>query len=250
MKKIHIALILLLSYLQGMAQDKSSTLAPLLNFNFAGQKNNWTNLTPAVNYGFTQSFLVSGEWFYELHIGPYLGTTISIKDSSAYLPALMLPGNAGLEFTNFISWRNSSNSFSFAPSLGLKVISGFTDSALSIVQHNLKLVATFKHEELFRISAAYTWAWHNSSDYSETKFNQIFKQPPHQMEYFTIALTTKVVDLKDSENPLYFNITWRNLFTRDLKQYPNYRFFTVGFTANLKLQTSAATNVVNKTAFL
>jgi hypothetical protein len=231
--------------------DNSTTskLQPLLNFNFAGSKNTWTNLTPIVYYGWSLEGAVTnhnkklfGQTF---QIGPYVGTTISIKDSTSYLPALMLPGNAGIEINYFLTFGDETKfSVVVSPvSASLKVVSGFTDTSISIIQHNLRHGLAIRYGDYFTLSAQYTYGWHNLTTQSEENYKKVFPNMPSMMSYWNITLNTRLSDNvlgSSTKTPIYFTITLRSLVNPGkFGNLPNSRFITVGLLTDLNLKSGA-----------
>jgi len=249
LKKILLSLIYCTAITAGFAQttdtnSTNNTLAPLLNFNFAGNKNTWSNVTPAVSYGwsnhfgFTDSFLKKIPVAYEVLLGPYIGSTIAIKDSTSYLPALMLPGNAGIEFNNYFIFGDSVR-FTLAPCIGLKVISGFADTSISLVMHYVRLEASLEYKDKFKLTSQWTWGWTNSTDQSDNNFKKIFPAQPGAIQYLSLNLQTLLTNI-GSSSPLYLNLTWNNFQTSSYNYLPNHRIFTIGLTSHLDLITKAA----------
>jgi hypothetical protein len=242
---------------QAGGQDKgaSSVLSPLLNFNFTGSDNSWSNLTPIIFYGWSESGKASkGKgvnnkklWTNTFQLGPYIGSQISIKDSGSYLPAIMLPGNAGLQMNYYMTLFNEEKiSVIISPlNLGLKVISGFTDSTISVIQHSIRHMIGLNYSDKFNISVQYTQGWHNSIPNSKDNFGKLFKTTDTKVAYWNVGLTTKLS--KDlfgqaggKEQPLYLALNWRTLSKPSNNfNLPNYRFFTIGLIANLDLKSGS-----------
>lgn len=235
----------------------ASSFSPLLDFNFAGKKNTWTNFTPAVYYGWTLSGNAKHKrkaggkknvtmWTNTFQVGPYIGTTISIQDSTSYLPAIMLPGNAGLTMNYFLTlFPKKKFNIEISPvNLGLKVVSGFTDSSISIVQYSVRHFIGFQFSDFLSASFQYTTGWHNATSFSQEQFRKIFNVKSTRVSYWNLGLTTRITkDLltgKDKETPLYFSINCRS-FVKPKGSYglPNARFITVGLATNLNLKSGA-----------
>ncbi len=239
---------------------QSSKLSALMNFNFAGKNNGWTNLTPVVFYGWT----LSGEtkqkkkdgkiidedkrkrrWSNTFQVGPYIGSTIAIKDSTSYLPAIMLPGNAGLEANYFMTFGNEAKfSIVFSPlNLGIKVISGFSDTNIAVVQHNIRHAIGFRYADYISASVQYTTGWHNSTTFSQENFEKVFLKTNSRIAYLNIGLTTKIFnDLfgADAKTPVYLSMNWRACIKPKEKfDLPNSRIFTVGISTNLNLKSGS-----------
>lgn len=242
------------------AKGSSSKLIPLLDFNFVGSNNKWSNLTPIVYYGWT----IAGTTSYKkegkthrlfgssLQIGPYVGTTIAIKDSSSYLPALMLPGNAGVQVNYFMTFGNEKK-FSVVVSplnLGLKVVSGFSDSSISLVQHNIRHAVGIRYGDYFTLSAQYTTGWHDLTSQSEVYYKKIFPNVTQKMQYWNVSLTTRLSDDLfggKSQAPLYLSLNWRSLVNPSkYGNLPNTRFLTVGLITNLDLKSGSNPGLVPK----
>jgi hypothetical protein len=245
----------------------SSKLDALLNFNFVGNQNGWSNLTPIVFYGWTISGMayrkdkeakaadgnkVKHRLFGNaVQIGPYVGSTIAIKDSSSYLPALMLPGNAGVEVNYFMTFGNEKKfSVVFCPiNFGLKVISGYTDSSVSLVQHNIRHALGIRYGDYFTLSAQYTTGWHNATSHSEENYNKLFPNVTDKVRYWNVTLNTRLSENlfggTTNSSPLYLSLNWRSMVdASNLGNFPNSRFITVGIITNIDLKSGANPGMV------
>ena len=80
------------------ADNVEKSLSALVSYNFLGGNNtSISNLTPEVFYGWNKRFLNKKKVpSFQVKVGPYVSSQIAVKDSSAYLPALMMQGNGGL----------------------------------------------------------------------------------------------------------------------------------------------------------
>jgi len=240
-----IATLTLLSNLNLSAQSESS-LNALLNFNFAGSENKWTNLTPVIFYGWTADAVVKDhpKLMNTFQVGPYIGTTLSIDNESTYMPALMLPGNAGLQANYYLTIGCEDKAkFIFSPiNFGLKVISGFKDSDLGIIQHNIRHAVGFEFADFFSMSVQYSQGWHNSTDQSQKNFLEIFQNGYSKIEYWNITMNTRLSKdlVKDGnlETPLVLTISWRAISDRThYDSFSNYRIFTVGLNTTINLKS-------------
>lgn len=239
----------------------SSKLSGLLDFNFAGNQNGLSKMTPVIFYGWsTTGAATTGKgtnnkrmWLNTIQVGPYAGTTITIKDNTSYLPALMLPGNGGI-FANYYLTLGSPEKFSVVVSplnVGLKVISGFTDASLSLVQHNLRHSIGFQYADRVSVAAQLTTAWHNSSVNSEENFTKIFSRPDSKVSYWSIGGTFRLSNdffgAADKDTPLYLSINLRSFITpKEMLGLPNARFWSVGLVSTLDLRSGINTQFLPK----
>lgn len=240
-------------------EAKTSKLQPLMDFNFAGKKNTWSNLTPVIFYGWSVSSASKFKskpkgndstklvrlWDNTFQVGPYIGSTISAKDSTSFLPTLMLPGNAGIQMNYFMTFGNEKKfSIILAPlNLGLKVISGYSDSTISLVQHNIRHFLGFRYAELISVSVQYTKGWHNLTTVSNENFEKLFKTSDDKVSYWNVGLTTRLSeDLFPDENktPVYLNVNWRS-FVNPTGNFglPNAKIITVGISTNINLKSGS-----------
>lgn len=227
-------------------KSSGSKLSALMDFNFAGKQNKWSNLTPAVYYGFSEQFKTFGAAS-TLQIGPYVGSTIDIKDSTSFLPALMLPGNAGVLANYSVRLGNEDNfSVVLSPlSFGLKVVSGFKDSTLSIVQHNIRHMVGIQWGKKFSLSAQYTQAWHSLISTPEENFHKIFNTAGTKVTYWNVTLTSllakDIIGGDKTQAPLYLALSWRSFNKPEgIYKLPNARILTLSLITDLNL--TSATN--------
>lgn len=268
----------------GAGADQSainSKLSALLNFNFAGNNNTWTNTTPIIFYGWSlpgtvnighrntkgsASVKTNGSkedkgnkttpllsFSNLLQVGPYVGTTIGIKDSTSYLPAIMLPGNAGVEFNDYLTFGDDSKfSVTVAPlNLGIKFISGFTDTTLSLVQDNIRQFVGIKFQDKFSLSGQFTTGWHNASSSSEANFTKVFRRTDSKVQYWNLNFTCQVLDnllnSGSTSSPLYLSLSLRGLVRpKDNFNLPNYRFFTIGISTDLNFKSGSSETGIPK----
>jgi hypothetical protein len=245
--------------------EKTSKLQPLMDFNFAGKKNTWSNLTPVIFYGWSVSssakFQKKGKtekvrfWDNTFQVGPYIGSTISAKDSTSFLPTLMLPGNAGIQMNYFMTFGNEKKfSVVFAPlNLGLKVISGYSDSTISLAQHSIRHFIGFRYAEFITVSVQYTKGWHNLTSVSNENFEKLFKTTDDKVSYWNVGLTTRLSeDLfpDGSKTPVYLNVNWRSFVNPTGKfGLPNAKIITVGIATNINLKSGSYSGGLPKHPF-
>ncbi|RYY84458.1 MAG: fibronectin type III domain-containing protein [Chitinophagaceae bacterium] len=229
----------------------ASTLGALLNFNFAGKQNGWSNLTPIIYYGWSTQQVGPKKYLgHTFQVGPYVGSTIAIKDSSSYLPAVMLPGNAGLEANYYITIAPEKKfRVVVCPlNLGLKVVSGFKDSNIALVQHNIRHAVGFEYEDKLSMSVQYTQGWHNSTPLSQENFEKVFKTTNSHIAYWNVTLTTRLSESlfgNEKKSPLYLSLNWRSLARSSADMgLPNARIFTIGLLASLDLKTGTNPGMV------
>ncbi|WPV65280.1 hypothetical protein [Chitinophaga sp. LS1] len=227
--------------------DTKSVLTPLLSYNFSSGKNNLSNLTPVINYGWIKTigkaFWGRAKW--ELAINPYSAGQIDVKDSANYLPALMLPGIAGININNFFTFNENGNGhFILYPvNFALKLNTNFQDSGRIIAQYNVRCGMGFRYDDHFQIGIQHTWAWHNLTSESEESFKKVFNTEKSRISYVTVVFETYFntsheantdVDGNDKSNVLF--LEWRCLTNRnDFKGFPNDRILTLGFRKTLNL---------------
>lgn len=238
--------------------EATNKLSTLLNFNFAGEQNGWTNLIPVVFYGWTKTgknnFRVKnrsnkkpiGIWKNAFQMGPYIGTTTALKDSTSFLPSLMLPGNGGLQVNYFMTFFNDSGfNIKFSPvNFGLKVISGYADTTLSVVQHNLRTSVAIEFADYFNASVQFTRGWHNLTTKSGDNFSTIFSSPDTKITYWNVNLTTRLSDdlfgKDQASSPIFLSISWHSLArTSHYGGLPNSKFITIGLLTDLNITSGS-----------
>ncbi|WP_121811226.1 hypothetical protein [Mucilaginibacter kameinonensis] len=221
---------------------KPNILGALLSYNFSGNKKGLSNLTPVVNYGWTRTMATSKDerFHYDLSINPYVGGQIDIRDSTSYIPGLMLPGTAGITINNFLRFKMGKGELAWSPvNFGLKLVSNFADSTLTVVQHNLRSGLAFSYDDLFIMGIQYTYAWHNATSESEKTFKTVFNKRATDLQYLMISLQTKISS-KEANTPLYFFAEWRGLLNQGpYKTYDNLKILTFGFRAEMNLNFGA-----------
>lgn len=224
---------------KGEGGDISSVLSPLLAYNFSSGNNTLGNLTPVVNYGWnkeTGKFL-GGKCL--LAANPYSAGQINIKDSNAYLPALMLPGIAGLNLNMFITYGNDNFQFIWFPlNFGLKLNTNFQDSSKIIFQHNFRTGFGFKYSTLFQMGMQYTWGWHNLTSESEQAFKKLFNTQKTNISYITVTLETMLNNPQSSgkSGSSILFLEWRCLTNKgSFSGLPNAQILTIGFRKDLNL---------------
>ncbi len=253
--------------------SKTSKLQPLMDFNFAGKKNSWTNLTPVIFYGWSVSSETKYKksvkskstgadttewvrlWSNTFQVGPYIGSTIAAKDSTSFLPTLMLPGNAGIQMNYFMTFGNEKKfSVVFAPlNLGLKVISGYSDSTISLVQHSIRHFLGFRYADFLTVSVQYTKGWHNLTSVSNENFEKLFKTSDDKVSYWNVGLTTRLSeDLfpDGGKTPIYLNVNWRSFVNPTGKfSLPNAKIITVGIATNINMKSGSYSGGLPKHPF-
>jgi len=216
----------------------TSNLSPSINLNFAG-KSAWSSITPIIFYGtsFSHKYKNGTQW--DLLIGPYVGAQIPIKDNTSYLPALMLPGT-GIEINNYYTFGNDLKVTICPLNIGVKIISGFSDSSITILQHNIRQAIVFNYKDKAQISCQLTNGWHNLSSSSQAYFSQTFNLTNSHVEYLNVSLQGMLSQLSsNSTNPLYYVVTWQDFLTKGLNTLPNSRFLSFGLIANIDFKTGS-----------
>lgn len=229
------------SYCQidGSVDDLENSLSAIIGYNFLGKENSsLSNLTPEVFYGISKKhelFKISNLNYY-YKIGPYVSSQISINDSSAYLPSLMMQGNGGIIFNNYITYGEN-NKIIFSPiSLGMKLLSGYTDNDLTIIQHNYRTSLGIQIEDLFVLTFQYTIGAHGMTSNSEENFKEIFEtQDPKNAQYLNITLQSKIAKQEDDpDNAWYIFASWRSfLNSSDFNNLPNTKILSIGLRKSL-----------------
>lgn len=231
--------------------ETKSVLTPLLSYNFSGGKNNLSNLTPVINYGWIKelrrAFWGSAKW--ELAVNPYSAGQIDVKDSANYLPALMLPGIAGININNFFTFNeNGKGHFILYPvNFALKLNSNFQDSGRVMAQYNYRCGLGFRLDDHFQVGVQHTWGWHNLTSESSENFKQVFKTDKSRISYLTVVFETYFnnedganADLDGNEKSNVLFVEWRCLTNRrDFQGFPNDRMLTFGFRKTLNLTNLA-----------
>lgn len=216
-------------------QQSNNNLEPLLAYNFSGNNKNFSGLTPVINYGHTKTFgkLFWGAW--DLGINPYAAGQINVDDSVSFIPGLMLPGIAGIKINNLIKYKAGEGQIIFSPlSFGLKLITNFSDSNNTIIQHNLRTGLGYNNGNWFQIGVQFTYGWHNATSESEESFKKIFKKSSTDIKYLTIILETYLNGNASQDNILFAE--WRGLLDRGSFQgFPNLKILTIGFRKQLDI---------------
>jgi hypothetical protein len=219
-------------------EQKNNVLFPLLSYNFSGNKEGLSNLTPIINYGWQREL---GSWLYgnwTLTINPYVAGQIDIDDSTSFVPGLMLPGTGGLRTNLFWEAGNDNAKLILFPAnFGIKLIANFLDSSKTIAQHNFRTGAGFKMKDYFMIGAQYTFAWHTLTSESESNFKQLLKSKTTDIQYLTITLDT-YLKRSDPTNSILF-AEWRGLVGENFKGLPNTKILTIGFRKEFSLDNIA-----------
>lgn len=220
--------------------DAEKNLSALLSYNFLGGKNSLSNLTPELFFGWNKYILgKSGDLISEqIKVGPYASSQIEIKDSSSYLPALMMPGNAGLIINNY--WIVETHDFKLLLSpinLGLKIMSNFSDSTNSLLQHNIRSAVGIQYSDLVSLTCQYSWGWHNLTSVAESNFTNTFGTRSTHIQYITITLQTKIS--KDTNgSPLYLFAAWRGFINgKEFSSFQNNKILTFGLRKSIDMTT-------------
>lgn len=222
----------------------SSVLSPLLSYNFSSGNNTLGNLTPVINYGWTKTAgnFLGGKCM--LAANPYSAGQINIKDSNAYLPALMLPGIAGLNLNMILTYGNDNFQFIWFPlNFGLKLNTNFQDSSKIILQHNIRTGFGIKYSSLFQLGIQYTWGWHNLTSESEQAFKKVFNTQKMNISYITVTLETMLNNPSGSGqagggNSSVLFLAWRCLTNKgSFNGLPNAQILTIGFRKDINLSS-------------
>jgi len=237
--------------------EPKNVLKAIINYNFLGGNNPLGSFFPEISYGFNTRtnealpFLGFTNVRVQFELSPYVSAQIPVADSTTYLPALMLPGNAGIIANPYFKFilgkpsigKDETNEYQFiifAPALGLKFLPSFTDSSKTILQHNIRGGVGLKFKDKLYISGQYTWGWHNITSASENTFKGVFGASNSYSRYVNITLQTQLADKGSKLGPLYLVIAWRG-FVKNYPFYnlPNERILTFGIVKDISLSRSA-----------
>ncbi|MGJ1225349.1 hypothetical protein ACR78H_07420 [Sphingobacterium siyangense] len=259
MKSTFLLVVICSLCLSSFSQEVDTTksldgLSALLSYNFSGSKRNGANFTPVINYGWVKEWDVrsgNSKKKWAMEIQPYVGGQINARDSSSYLPGLMLPGIAGLKIDLSYRYRGEQG-FSFLVSplnFGYKLVSNFADSSLTIAQHNVRSSIAIGYADFFMLSAQYTYGWHNSISESAKNFTNVFGKKASDIQYLNIILQTKLANLGNTV-PTYLFIEWRGILNgKDYAQFSNNRIISFGIRSDIGFKNTSyskkKTNFVN-----
>lgn len=230
--------------------SKASTyIAALAGANFVGNNKFLANLTPVVNLGSIIPICKKGEKFrWDLDVNPYLGAQIDTKDSVSFIPALMLPGRAGLQLNNYLTWGSEKAEFTWMPvGFGLKVLPGIKDSTINIWQHNIRTGIALRYEEEFLIGAQLTYGFHNTTSESKKFYKTVFSKNATDILYLTLTGQFKIKSNNEAAKENYLFVEWRGLLSK--KKYPafdNIAILTFGFRKNLSLGNAMPVSTGNR----
>lgn len=241
---------------KGQEAAKENKLSALVAYNFSGGNSKLTNLTPVINYGWAKEWsiktkkrdngkVVAGEFknqnTFTLAINPYVGGQIDTRDSSSYLPGLMLPGVAGIKTDMYWTFKKSDDGFKFIISpanFAFKLVSNFADSSLTIAQHNFRSSIGFGHGDLFLVTAQYTYGWHNGISESEEGYKKAFGKAATDIQYLNISLQTKLSELF-GEAPTFLFAEWRGLLNRKTyADFKNSRIISIGIRTDINFRNA------------
>lgn len=227
--------------------DFSKVLTPLLSYNFSSGNTSLSGLTPIIYYGWTKDFNLQKDKknsnLFTLGIQPYAAGELKIKDSSNYIPALMLPGIAGINVTTMFQFGHGSAKFLWSPlNLGLKLNTNFKDSNTTILQHNIRTAIGFKYTDYMQLAIQFTAGWHNLTSESNDNFKKIFNHGATDITYLTIvfqtilnkANTTNAGKSLATNNILF--LEWRCLTNKGaFPNLPNNQILTIGLRKDFDL---------------
>lgn len=228
--------------LKGGKEKESETkfesyVGAMVSANFGGDNKFLANLTPVVNLGgVVQMTSPKKPVFWELDISPYFGGDMNAKDSVAFVPAMMLPGKVGMILNNYIHYDIGKTRITLMPlGLGLKFIPNFRDSALTVMQHNVRTGISLKYSDFLVLGFQYTHGWHNLSSQSEANFKKIFGNTSTDIDYLTVTAQFAMVG-KESRVTNYLYFEWRGLLnSQRYAPFNNNRILTIGVRKTLEL---------------
>lgn len=213
-------------------------MGALANANFIGNNKFLSNLTPVINLGGVVNLYTStNERFsWSLDVNPYIGGEIDTKDSTSFIPALMLYGRGGFVFNNYLNLDYEKVHLSFMPiGFGLKFIPNLKDSGRTIIQHNLRAGIALRYADVFSVSAHLTHGWHNLTSQSKENYKKIFTNTATDITYLTVTLQMALRGTKDEvTNYIYFE--WRGLLSKKpYEAFNNNTILTLGLRKTLEL---------------
>ncbi|MNU14580.1 hypothetical protein D3C71_26930 [compost metagenome] len=223
-------------------QPSFQALNALLSFNFSGNNKGLSNLTPIVNYGWIEKWRLKDRSKIALEIQPYAGGQINMRDSSSYIPGLMLPGVAGIKVDLSYRYDNPDGfSFMVAPvNFGYKLISNFADTTVTVAQHNIRTIGAIQFKDKFTFSIQYTYGWHNSISESSSAFRSIFSKESTDIQYLNLNLQTMLTNIT-SKMPTYLFIEWRGLLNSDkYNSFQNTRIISLGLRSEMGFKFSSS----------
>lgn len=186
-------------------------LSTLIGYNFNGD-NDWSNLTPDVFLGWKE--YITGDsrskFSLPLQMGPTISSPGNVRDTTNYLRALMLPGNASISAILYPTFRIKDIQLIAVFAAGLKVLSGLEDTTTVISQHNLRFGAGAEWSKHFALSFQYTLGWHNLTSSSEQNFQSVFNSNDTRVEYLLVSLQTYLPPVDT-----YLVFSWRKLYDFD-----------------------------------
>lgn len=189
----------------------------LMNYNFVGNNKFLSNITPIIRYGGEKPLYTSPkkhfQWSLDMHL--YAGADIETKDSSSFVPALMLYGRGGLNMNNYFYFNIGKNTekptariILFPACFTIKMLPNIQDSQTIIVQHNLRTGFAFQLDNLFMLGFQYTHAWHNMTSESRKQYEKVFGTTT-DIDYITATLQYAPQNV----NNLHIYLEWRSLLS-------------------------------------
>jgi len=221
------------------ADELQNNLSALVSYSFLGGNNaSVSNLTPEIFYGWNKIFPINSKnkKVFQFKVGPYVSSQISVKDSSAFLPALMMQGNGGILFNTYFVLGDKSKFIISPVCLGIKFLSGFSDSSITLIQHNLRFATGYQYQDLVALTIQYSIGWHNLTSQSEENYKNIFETNDlKSAHYLNITLQTKISNQKASSgNAWYLFATWRAFLNKaDFNNLPNQKILSLGIRKTL-----------------
>jgi len=212
-------------------------LSPLFSYNFSGNNNGLANLTPVIDYGWNKNVYEGTILKIQLSVNPYVGSQINVKDSTSFIPALMLPGNVGIRANLFFNFKAGKDlTIGIAPfNVGYKLITNFTDSVNIIAQHNIRHGIILKYADVLGLGFQITQAWHNSTSESELAYEKVLKKGITDLTYLTVTMQTSI-SKKGVAAPTFLYLEWRSLWNRDsYVEMPNKKIISIGVRKDLNV---------------
>jgi hypothetical protein len=213
-------------------------IGALTSANFIGNNKFLANLTPIVNLGGIVPLISNGKsshFSWDLDVNPYIGGGIDSKDSISFIPALMLPGKAGLILNNYLNFDIGKTRITLMPfGFGLKFISNLKDSSKTVIQNNMRFGMSLKYADAFVLSGQYTYGTHLLTSQSRDSFKDIFGDRATDISYVTVTGQFAAKGKTDAIN--YIFLEWRALLSKQrYSAFTNNAIITLGVRKTLEL---------------
>lgn len=223
--------------------ELTTQFGALLNYNFVGNNKFLSNVTPIIRYGAEKTLYSKKhfQWTMDMHL--YAGADIETKDSSTFIPALMLYGRGGLNINNYFYFNIGDTTKEpkariviFPACFTIKMLPNVQDSQTIIIQHNLRTGLAFQLDNLFILGFQYTHAWHNLTSESKKHFDKVFGTAT-DIDYVTVTLQYAPQNV----NNMHVYLEWRSLLsTGRYSGFDNISVLTAGIRKEIMSVRNAA----------